>query len=138
MPVTAEDIRIIKDSLPLVGPRIRPASEQFYENLFSIAPELRPLFRADLAGQGMRFFSTLATICDLLDEPGALTDEIADLARAHAGVGVRPEHFKALGAALVVTLGETLAPDFTCEMARAWHNAFDEIADRMIAIGAFA
>ncbi len=138
MPVTAEDLRIIKNSLPMVRARLEPASEQFYDNLFSIAPELRSLFRADLAGQGMRFFSTLATIGDLLDAPEALADEIADLARAHAGVGVRPEHFKPVGAALIVTLGETLAPDFTREMAEAWHNAFDAIADRMIAIGAFA
>lgn len=138
MPVTAEDIRIIEDSLPLVRERLEPASEQFYENLFTIAPELRALFRPDLVGQGMRFLTTLVTIADLLGDPEALEKEISELGRAHARVGVRPQHFKPLGAALVVTLGETLAPDFSPEMARAWHNAFDDIADRMIALGAFA
>ena len=80
----------------------------FYENLFAIAPGMRALFRPDLATQGMRFMSTLATIADLIDAPESLGPELDDLARAHARVGVQAWHFEPMGAALLVTFGETL------------------------------
>ena len=70
MAIDEAQIRLVRESLPLVRERLAPASLDFYENLFAVAPELRGLFRTDLASQGMRFMSTLATIADLLDAPG--------------------------------------------------------------------
>lgn len=135
MSVSDEDIRMIEASLPLVRAHFEPASEQFYETLFAMAPELRALFRSDLAGQGMRFLMTLATIAELIDEPEALDAEVAVLAKAHARIGVKPEDFVPMEAALMVTLGETLGTDFTPAMQRAWRHAFDVIAERMLAAG---
>ena len=121
----------------MVRERLAPASETFYENLFTVEPELRALFRSDLQSQGMRFMSTLATIADLLDTPAELRSEIADLARAHAGVGVRSVHFAPMGVALMVTLAETLGKDYTPDLQAAWHAAYDHFAALMIARGGF-
>jgi hemoglobin-like flavoprotein len=55
----------------------------------------------------MRFMTTLATIADLLEAPDELSDEIDDLAKAHAGLGVKAAHFAPMGAALMATLAET-------------------------------
>jgi nitric oxide dioxygenase len=137
MAVTQTKIRLIQDSLPLVRERLTPASENFYENLFALAPEMRSLFRSDLTSQGMRFMSTLATIADLLGDPKGLDTELDGLAKAHASVGVRAEHFKPMGAALMVTLGETLGTAFTAEIQAAWHAAYDQFAAEMIARGGF-
>jgi nitric oxide dioxygenase len=109
----------------------------FYANLFALAPELRPLFRSDVASQGMRFMSTLATIADLLDAPEELADEIDYLARTHAGTGVRAAHFVPMRSALLVTLAETLGPEFSPELQEAWHVAYDHFAALMIARGGF-
>jgi nitric oxide dioxygenase len=135
MTVSATEIRKIRESLPMIREQIAPASSNFYENLFAIAPELRSLFRSDLNDQGMRFMSTLATIADLLDDPEALGTELEDLARAHAGIGVRAAHFAPMGSALMVTLGETLGPAFTAELQGAWRAAYDNFAKEMIARG---
>lgn len=131
MPIRPDELRLIKESLPLIRRHLEPASMRFYANLFAIAPEMRPLFRSDLGNQGMRFMSTLATIADLSDDPEALADELAELARAHARVGVRPEHFAPMGLALMVTLGETIGPAFTNEIQQAWRAAYDAIAEAM-------
>ena len=72
LPISEAEIRLVRDSLPMVRERLVPASEMFYENLFAVEPELRALFRPDLQSQGMRFMSTLATIADLLDAPAEL------------------------------------------------------------------
>ena len=138
MAIDAAQIRLVRESLPLVRERLVPASLDFYENLFAVAPELRPLFRTDLASQGMRFMSTLATISDLLDAPEELEEEAGELALAHAGVGVRAAHFAPMGIALMVTLAETLGDAFTPELQAAWHAAYDHFAARMIERGGFA
>lgn len=129
--------RLVRGSLGLVRARLLPASSQFYDNLFVLAPELRRLFRSDLAGQGMRFMTTLTTIAELLDDPAELAKEVDGLAQAHRGIGVRAEHFAPMGAALLVTLGETLGPEFTCEMQAAWRAAYDDFAAQMIERGGF-
>lgn len=131
------DRRLVRDSLGAVRDRLLPASTQFYDNLFVLAPEMRGLFRTDLAGQGMRFMTTLTTIAELIDEPEELDVEISALALAHRGIGVRAEHFAPVGAALLVTLGETLGPTFTCELREAWRRAFDQFAALMIERGGF-
>ena len=69
LPISEAEIRLVRESLPMVRERLVPASEMFYENLFAVEPELRALFRPDLQSQGMRFMSTLGTIADLLDSP---------------------------------------------------------------------
>lgn len=130
--------QLIRESLGLVRARLLPASTQFYENLFALSPDMRALFRTDLAGQGMRFMTTLTTIAELIDDPDELAVEIDGLARAHRGIGVRAEHFGPMGAALLVTLGETLGPAFTCEVRAAWRAAYNDFAAMMIERGGFA
>ncbi len=138
MPISDIDLAIISETLPLVREHLEPASEQFYVNLFTLAPELRSMFRPDLAGQGMRFMSTLVTIADILDDPEAFEMELRDLSFAHAAFGVHKAHFKPIGSALMVTLGETLGADFTPAVHAAWRAAYEEIADRMIARAVYA
>ncbi|WP_424927970.1 globin domain-containing protein [Amaricoccus tamworthensis] len=134
MTLTDEQIRLIKDSIPKVREHLKPASTDFYETLFSIDPGLRPMFREDLAGQGMKFFSTLNTIAFLLDDPESLDNELNGLAASHSALGVRREHFEPMGSALMITMGETLGPDFTPELRDAWRAAFAEIRDRMVVL----
>ncbi|WP_424931671.1 globin domain-containing protein [Amaricoccus macauensis] len=133
MPLTQDDIRIVQESLPAIRNHLKPASLNFYENLFKIAPELRPMFREDLAGQGMKFFSTLNAIFDMLSDPDASQAEATELAEAHSSLGVKAAHFAPMRKALDITLAETLGPDFTPEIRRAWLNAYDEISAKMIA-----
>ncbi|MFT3971983.1 MAG: globin domain-containing protein [Amaricoccus sp.] len=130
--------QLVAESLTLVRASLLPASSQFYDNLFALAPELRRMFRTDLAGQGMRFMTTLTMVAELLDEPEELGREIDGLAQAHRGIGVRTEHFAPVGSALLVTLGETLGPAFTCELREAWRAAYDAFAARMIESGGFS
>jgi hemoglobin-like flavoprotein len=138
MSVTPEHIAIIRESLPRVRERLAPASAVFYDNLFALAPELRALFRGDMASQGMRFMSTLATIADVLGDPEALDAELDELADAHARLGVRAEHFAPMGEALMLTLGQTMGRDFTPEEQAAWRAAYDHFAAEMVARGGFA
>jgi len=131
--VSDEDIRLVRQSLPLIAERFEPVSLAFYENLFAIAPEMRAMFRDDLPGQGMRFMTTLTTIAEVLDDPVAREARIRPLARVHAALGTEPAHFAPMGSALLVTLGETLGSAFTPRLQEAWRAAYEAIAAEMIA-----
>ena len=55
MTIDDTQIRLVRESLPGIRELLVPASMDFYDNLFALAPELRALFRSDIASQGMRF-----------------------------------------------------------------------------------
>ena len=93
------------------------------------------MFRDDLAGQGMRFMSTLSVIVDNLHDPSSLDERYADLGRGHAGMGVRARDFEPMGRALIETLRDTLGDIFTAEMESAWLLAYGQFSEAIIAKG---
>jgi hemoglobin-like flavoprotein len=138
MNMDKKDIKLVQESLPLIRENFAPASASFYNNLFSLRPDMRELFRDDLEGQGMRFLKAMGTIAELLDDPDALDAGFSQLAMSHAQLGVRAKHFEPMGSALMVTLGEALGSDFTDELQKAWRAAFDAVAGEMVERGGFS
>jgi len=135
MILTIAQINLIRDSFDRMQPHVEFASMLFYDRLFEIAPELRGLFRADMAGQGMRFMSTMSVILQNLDDPEALGPYLERLAIGHGAYGVKPKHFRPMGQALIQTMRETLGSGFPEDAAAAWGAAYDHIARQMIALG---
>lgn len=135
MAVSAREAALIRASFRSVHDRIVPASRDFYEVLFRRRPDLRGLFRSDLAGQGMRFMSTLQVVVDTLEAPDAVAARLRDLGHSHAALGVRPEHFVPMREALFEVLGTYLGVGWDAETQAAWRKAYDQMAARMIAAG---
>ena len=54
---STEQIALVRRSFALVQPIAREAAVLFYDNLFQADPNLRPLFRGDMAQQGERLMS---------------------------------------------------------------------------------
>jgi len=132
MTLTAAQIDLIRDSFHRLKPDVETASGLFYERLFEIAPELREMFRSDMAGQGMRFMSTLGVIVQHLDDPKALRPYLERLAQGHAAYGVKPEHFHPMGQALIRTMRETMGENFPAGADAAWEAAYDHLAREMV------
>ncbi len=135
MTVTTRQAEMIRQSFHALRQRLEPASMSFYEALFRRAPELRSMFRDDLAGQGMKFMTTLGTIIDNIEDPEALGDRFADLGYGHALIGVKAAHFAPMGEALMETLRDEMGADFTPELEAAWRAAYDELAARIVRRG---
>lgn len=132
MDLTNSQINLIQDSFKRLSPKTEAASEIFYDRLFEIAPELRELFRGDMAGQGMRFMTTMGILVQHLDDPATLRPYLQRLAEGHAAYGVKAEHFKPMGQALIQTMRETLGDGFHEDAAEAWEVAYDHLAREMI------
>ncbi|MCV2873139.1 globin domain-containing protein [Defluviimonas sp. WL0050] len=135
MPLSAQQSVMIRESFALLRERLEPASIYFYEALFARDPSLRSMFRDDLAGQGMKFMTTLGMVIENIDHPEKLGDRFEELGKGHALIGVKAAHFAPMGEALIDTLRNELGESFTGELEVAWRAAYEELSARVIRRG---
>lgn len=133
--MTDEDITLVRESFAQLHRRRNETSELFYARLFEIAPDVRPLFKADLAAQRVNLMEFLAVAMATLRDPKGLTVLLKKLGRNHRGYGVQERHYDQVGAALIWTLRTSLGAGFTPELERAWTSLYGEMANTMIAAG---
>jgi len=126
------DIALVQHSLAMLRRELPPDDTQFYDRLFSRNPDFRKMFRDDIAGQGMKFMTTMAVITDALTTPSVFDAEISRLSAGHAAIGVEARHFAPMGDALLDTFRDVLGSRFTPEMRAAWERAYALIAAEMI------
>ena len=107
------------------------AGALFYERLFVANPSLRPLFKNDMRIQGVKLMTMLAMVVYNLNEPGQIRPAIHDLSFRHVGYGVKLADYDALREALLWTLEQALAEDFTPAVRDAWMVCYDELAGEM-------
>lgn len=134
MQLTNEQIGHIRASHALLIEHAERIGDEFYRDLFNRVPEVRPLFREDLAGQGMRFMSAIHVIVDNLDNLPAMDREIEKLAQGHANLSIKPIWYRQMQEALIDTFAIALGARFTNEMELAWRSAFGQVCDRMMAL----
>lgn len=107
----------------------------FYERLFEIAPEVRPLFKDDLAVQRTALMEFLAVAMAMLHDPQGLTLLLRKLGRAHRGYGVEERHYDQIGRALIWTLRFSLGPAFAPQHEDAWTTLYNDMAGIMMEAG---
>ena len=131
--MTPDQIRSVQDSFALVRPIRSEAAALFYGRLFALDPSARALFAdADLRAQGEKLMRALGFVVAALRRPGAVFAAVADLARHHAGYGVRERHYESAGEALLWTLEQGLGAAFTPELRDAWAAANGLLSRAMV------
>lgn len=130
--MTPQQVSLVQDSFRKVVPIAGTAADLFYGRLFETAPEVRPLFPADLSEQKRKLIQMLAVAVNGLSRPEEIVPAVRDLGRRHAGYGVTEGHYAAVGAALLWTLRQGLGEAFTPEVERAWAETYDLLAGLMI------
>jgi hemoglobin-like flavoprotein len=131
--MTPQDVEHVQASFAKVAPIAEQAAEIFYARLFETAPEVRPLFTGDMDSQGRKLMAAIATVVDGLGDIDGIAPAVRDLAKQHVAYGVRPEHYQAVGAALLWTLEQGLGDQFTPAVGAAWAAAYGALSELMIA-----
>jgi nitric oxide dioxygenase len=67
---------------------------------------------------------TLAFVVQGLTDLPSILPAASALAKRHVDYGVKPEHYGPVGEALLWTLEQGLAPQWTAETAAAWTKAY--------------
>ena len=129
--LTARDIMLVRASFSLIVPIQDTVASLFYDRLFVIAPELRPLFRDDLGRQKRKLMNLLTTCIGRLHDFSALAPGIRKLGARHVGYGVKPQHYATIGETLLWTLAHSLGAAFEPELRSAWVKVYELLAKTM-------
>jgi hemoglobin-like flavoprotein len=129
--MTPEQAQIIKLTFAQVMRDRDRVGRMFYDRLFSIAPEVKPLFKGDIAEQSRKLMDTLALAVGMLRDMPTLVITLEGLARRHVGYGVKDEHYDKVGEALLWTLEKGLGDAFTAQVRDAWTALYVAVAQIM-------
>ena len=127
----AEQVAIVQSTWLKVLPISDAAAQLFYGRLFEMNPSLKRMFRGDMREQGKKLMHMINAAVNGLSRLERIIPAIQDLGRRHAGYGVKDEHYAAVGAALLWTLGKGLGPDFTPAVKDAWAAVYGVLAKTM-------
>lgn len=129
--LTARQIDLVQTSFASVVPITDAVAAEFYARLMALAPDTRPLFRGDMTEQGRKLFMTLAAIVDALDRLDTIVPVARELALRHVAYGAKPQHYNAVGIALIETLRTRFGWPVDSEAAAAWGAAYAILSDTM-------
>ena len=105
----------------------------FYGRLFEIAPEVRPLFKGDMAEQGRKLMATLAVVVGSLHSLPTILPAVSTLGeKAHrVRREARPLRRRSAQPCCGPWSGAS-AQSWTPEVAAAWTNAYTTLSNFMI------
>ena len=130
--MTPTQVSLVQDSFAKVVPIADQAAEIFYDRLFEIAPQVKPLFKGDMAKQRRALMGTLGVVVNGLSNLALVLPAASNLAKKHVSYGVEVSHYPAVGAALLWTLEKGLREAWTPEVATAWSDAYGTLSGFMI------
>src|SRR5438034_4076736 len=88
--MTPEQVSLVQSSFAKVAPIADTAAALFYDRLFTIAPQVKEMFKGDMGEQGRKLMSTLAVVVNGLTDLNAILPAVSALARRHIAYGVKP------------------------------------------------
>lgn len=124
---------LVRESWARIRPDRKRICTLFYNRLIDQHPEMRPLFKGDMARQRDLLVTMLDTVVSALDNPATVRHLIETLGERHADYGVTPAHYSEFREVLLWAIAEGLGGDFDAPTAEAWGRVYDELARTMLA-----
>jgi hemoglobin-like flavoprotein len=126
--LTPDQKRLIAAGFPDVAELAEPIALLFYGRLFELAPEVRPLFRQDIAVQSRKLMDMLAALVANLGKFEELEPMLRAMGQRHAGYGVKPQHYSIVSTALIWAFGTALEENFPPDLKAAWAVLIDQVS----------
>ena len=131
--MTTKQIELVKSTwviVALLDPVV--VGQLFYNRLFEIAPQVKPMFRSPIEGQSKKLVSMIAYIIHKLDKLSEIIGDVRKLAKQHVSYGVEPAHYLVVGNALMWTLEQGLGKHWNDETREAWVKCYTILSNAMI------
>ncbi len=124
--------QLLEESFELALLRDPDFPRLFYEILFRDYPSTKALFKSNsLNAQRVMLSKTLIAAVDHIDDETWLVEHLAPLGKGHIAYGVTPEMYDWVGVALIASIAETCAEQWTPEHLQAWQDAYAKIVSAM-------
>jgi ferredoxin-NADP reductase/hemoglobin-like flavoprotein len=125
--------RLLKESWSLVEEDQDKVASHFYARLFLSYPGVRDLFPVQMQVQRARLLGAIVTAVQTLGDPERLDAYLQALGRDHRKFQVEPEHYEAVGIALIEAMRTYAGEQWVVEYDQAWADAYAMIAAKMLA-----
>jgi hemoglobin-like flavoprotein len=130
--MTDRQILLVKNSWSYLIIKSEEAGLLFYNRLFEIAPELKPMFKTEQKDQSRKLITMVTLIVSKLQKLEEIQEEIKNLAIRHRRYGVDTAYYRIVGAALLWTIQRALPEKWTDELEEAWVEVYALISESMI------
>jgi hemoglobin-like flavoprotein len=128
MNLTDNEKHLVTTTFNQIAPDAEHAARQFYDRLFTIAPEFRPLFKdTDMREQSKKFIQMIAIVVYGLDDVEKLSTSLRDMGMRHVNYGVKLTDYSKVGEAFLWMLEQQLDADYTADVEAAWLKAYTMI-----------
>jgi len=127
-----DPVLLVQSSFHQIATRLNAFGKRFYAILFDRYPELRPLFKNDIALQTHMLTSMLSSLVKGLNRAAEISGGLRALGKRHCGYQATLADYEKVANALLLTLEEFLGDDFNPEIRDAWISVFGTISGLMI------
>src|SRR5262249_20836795 len=119
------DLDALETSFDLLAPRGEELIDEFYARLFESAPAVMPLFSGtDKQRQKAMRLGPLVLLRNSLRTLDAVVPPLRKLGARHVAYGARPEHYGAVGAALIGAMAAIAGRAWLPAYETAWQRAY--------------
>lgn len=130
--MTPEQVTLVQNSFAKVAPIADQAAVMFYDRLFEVAPQVKPMFTGDMAEQRRKLMAMLSAVVGGLSKLDTILPAASALAARHIAYGAQAAHYPVVGSALLWTLEKGLGEAWTPDVAEAWSEAYGTLSGFMI------
>lgn len=133
---TAKTISLIQATVPVLQQHGEAITTHFYQLMFREHPEVKAFFNEAHQAHGTQARALAGAVLayaahiDRLDE---LAGALPRIIQKHAALGVLPEHYPIVGACLLRAIQEVLGDAATDDILAAWGEAYQALANLLIA-----
>jgi methyl-accepting chemotaxis protein len=123
--------RLLKSTFALVAPRAEEFASRFYTALFVVYPDVKRLFRSDMAAQRKNLVDAVTLVVRGVDRPESIRAALQALGGRHRKLCASPADYEAVGSVLLATLSEMAGNAWSRDAAAAWAAAYRWISKTM-------
>jgi methyl-accepting chemotaxis protein len=131
--LTQKQIELVEDTFEKLAPHGETLVENFYSELFSRYPDVKPMFaHLDQKEQQKKLLSSLVLVVNNIRKPDVLGPALSAMGKRHQNYGVIAEQYPVVAEVLLSVMSELAGDLWTLEIEQAWTTALNTIATAML------
>jgi hemoglobin-like flavoprotein len=132
--LTPQQRALVKHTFTHIAPNHDNVARLFYDKLFEIAPDLRPMFTHSMDMQRAKVMQMLAALVAAMDDPSHFSRMARELGKRHVDYGVTKDQYALVGQALMWALEEACPDVMTPAALDAWHAGYRLMSGEAITV----
>jgi len=137
MPLTEEQIRLVKATAPVFQEHGKTITTHFYHRIFKNHPELKNLFsmaNQESGAQPTALANAVFAYAANIDNLGVLGGAVTRIAHKHASLHITADQYPIVGENLLASVKEVLGDAVDQATIDAWKAAYQQLADILIGV----